>query len=328
MDVAFVAEFSGHRLAFRSLEGDAESFGFEKGRGIDLDGSYCRRLIDGRIPSVLSDARGDGRIKDLEVIGDSDIGAYVGVPLRLSDGRVYGTFCCLSRSPEPSLRERDAGFVKVLARLVSEQLEREELEQRNRRLEVRAAGADALVAALEARDGYTGEHSKAVVEISTEVARNLGLSIEEAEDVERAALLHDVGKMGIPDAILSKPGSLDKGEWESMKEHPKIGEQILASIHSLAHLAPTIRAEHERWDGEGYPDGFSGRQIPLASRIVLACDAFHAMTSDRPYRKAMRPEKAIEELEKETGRQFDPQVVRVLLDLVRSRLPRSEEEPR
>lgn len=326
MDVAFVAEFSGDRLAFRSIEGDGESFGFERGGGIDLGGSYCRRLVDGRIPGVLPDARGDGRVKDLEVTGNSGIGAYVGVSLRFSDGRVYGTFCCLSHSPEPSLRERDAGFMRVLARLVSEQLEREELEQRNRRLEVRAAGAGTLVAALEARDGYTGEHSKAVVELSTEVARNLGLSKEEAEDVERTALLHDVGKMGIPDAILSKPGSLEEWEWETMKEHPKIGEQILASIDSLAHLAPAIRAEHERWDDEGYPDGFSGEEIPLASRIVLACDAFHAMASDRPYCKAMSLEKAVEELEKESGRQFDPRVVRELLDLVRSRLSRSEED--
>ena len=317
MDVAFVAQFSGDRLAFRSLAGDARSFGFERGEGISLYGSYCRRLVDGRIPGVIPDARGDGRVKDLEVTRDSDIGAYVGVPLRFSDGQVYGTFCCLSHSPDPSLRERDAGFVRVLARLVSEQLEREELRERTRRLEVRAAGANALVAALEARDGYTGEHSRAVVELSAEVARKLGLSEEEVEDVEQAALLHDVGKMGVPDAVLSKPGPLGEAEWKSMKEHPEIGEQMVASIEGLAHLAPVIRAEHERWDGKGYPDGLSGEEIPVASRIVLACDAFDAMISDRPYRKAMRPEEAVKELEKEAGRQFDPRVVQALLEVLK-----------
>ena len=262
MDVAFAAEFSENRLAFRSLDGDTDSFGFEQDGSILLDGSYCRRLVDGRIPSVIPDARGDERVKDLEVTNDSDIGAYVGVPLEFSDGRVYGTFCCLSHSPDPFLRERDAGFVRVLARLVSEQLEREELEERNRRLEVQAASANALVAALEARDGYTAEHSRVVVELSAQVAAKIGLSEEEIEDVERVALLHDVGKMGIPDAVLSKPGSLEKGEWEEIKEHPKIGERIVASIESLAHLAPAVRAEHERWDGEGLPRRPLGRRDP------------------------------------------------------------------
>jgi hypothetical protein len=135
------------------------------------------------------------------------------------------------------------------------------------------------------------------------VARKLGLSEEETEDIEQAALLHDVGKMGISDAVLGKPGPLDAGEWEEIKEHPKVGERIVASIESLAHLAPIVRAEHEWWNGQGYPDGLSGEEIPLASRIVLACDAFHAMTSDRPYRKAMRPEEAVEELEEGAGEQ-------------------------
>ncbi|CAN5806788.1 hypothetical protein BH23ACT11_BH23ACT11_01010 [soil metagenome] len=186
MDIAFVAEFSGHHLEFRSLEGDAESFGFEEGGSISLDGSNCRRLADGRIAGVIPDARDDGRVEGLEITSEADIGSYVRAPLRFSDGRVYGTFCGLSHSPDPSLRERDAKFVRVLARLVSEQLEREEMERRTRQLEVRAAGADALVAALEARDGYTGEHSREVVELSAEVARRLGLSEEKVEDVEAA----------------------------------------------------------------------------------------------------------------------------------------------
>ena len=171
---------------------------------------------------------------------------------------------------------------------------------------------------LEARDGYTGEHSREhsreVVKLSAEVARRLGLSEEEVEDVETAALLHDVGKMGISDAILRKPGPLSDEEWEAMRRHPEIGEQIVASIESLSHLAPIIRAEHERWDGGGYPDGLTEEEIPLASRIVLASDAFHAMISDRPYRKAMSPEAALRELEKNADKQFELRVVGTLVE--------------
>lgn len=319
MDVAFVAEFSEGRLAFRSVEGDDGSFGFEEGGSLPLEGSYCRRLVDGRIPGVIPDAREDERVNRLEITRTADIGSYVGVPLRFSDGKLYGTLCCLSHSPDPSLRERDARFVGVLARMVAEQLEREELEATNRRLAARAAGIEALVAALEARDGYTGEHSRVVVGLSAAVARRLGLPGDKVEEVERVALLHDVGKIGVPDPILRKPAALDAAEWSLMRQHPEIGEKIVASMESLAHLAPAIRAEHERWDGRGYPDGLSGEEIPLASRIVLACDAFHSMTSDRPYRKACGDRAALSELEKEAGRQFDPRVVRALVEVLDAR---------
>lgn len=319
MEVAFVAKFSGDRLAFQYLEGDSDSFSFERGGGIPLDSSYCHRLAEGRLPNVIPDARGDERVRDLEVTTASGIGAYVGVPLQFSGGDVYGTLCCLNHDPDPSLRQRDADFVKVLARLVSEQLEREELQERNRRLEIKATGANALAAALEARDGYTGEHARSVVDLSAQVARGLDLSREETEYVEQTALLHDVGKLGVSDAVLRKPGTLDPDEWKEIKEHPEAGERIVSSIESLAHLAPAIRAEHERWDGAGYPDGLAGEGIPLASRIVLACDAFHAMTSDRPYRKAMSLGEAVEELEGEAGEQFDPRIVRKLVEVLGAR---------
>ncbi len=131
--------------------------------------------------------------------------------------------------------------------------------------------------------------------------------------VEQAALLHDVGKIGIPDAILNKKGALDEAEWEVMKTHPEIGERMAALTDGLAHLAPILRAEHERWDGGGYPVGLSGEEIPLGSRIVLVCDAYHAMTSDRPYRKAMPGSAALEELRKNAGTQFCPYTVEALL---------------
>ena len=145
------------------------------------------------------------------------------------------------------------------------------------------------------------------------VAQALALNPDEVERVETAALLHDIGKVGIPDSILHKNGPLDDDEWALMKEHPVIGERILRAIPGLGGVARIVRHEHERWDGEGYPDGISGDTIPIGSRIILACDAYHAMTSDRPYRQAMSHGDALRELRKSAGTQFDPQVVEALL---------------
>jgi response regulator RpfG family c-di-GMP phosphodiesterase len=316
MDVAFVSRFAGDRMEFRALEGDSESFGLREGGGVPLEGTFCKRVVEGSLPNVVPDAESDGRVSGLDVTREAGIGSYVGVPLRLSSGRVYGTLCCLSHSAEPRLRERDARFMEVLARLVADQIEREELEAERRRLEVKATGVGALLAALVARDGYTGAHSEAVVEHSVAVARRMGLSDEGVDEVQQVALLHDIGKIGVGDAILNKAGPLNEAEWEVMRMHPAIGEEIVASTKGLAPLAPAIRAEHERWDGEGYPDGLSGEEIPVASRIVLVCDAFHAMTSDRPYRKALGAEAALRELKKNAGTQFCPRTVEAFVGMV------------
>jgi HD-GYP domain-containing protein (c-di-GMP phosphodiesterase class II) len=287
-----------------------------RGRGIPLTCTFCKRVIDGSLPRVIPNAQDDERAKDLDITGEANIGSYAGVPLRFSDGRLYGMLCALSHSPDPSLQERDAEFMRVLARLVADQLEREELQSKNRRLLIRATAADAMLTALEARHSYTGKHSRLVLELSAAVARRMGLSEEEVAEIEQAAVLHDIGKLGIPDEILKKRESLDDREWEIMREHPLIGEHIVSSIEGLAYLAPIIRAEHERWDGEGYPDGLSGEQIPLASRIVFACDAYDAMISDRSYRKALGVQAALEELRKNAGTQFCPHTVPVLLSVL------------
>jgi diguanylate cyclase (GGDEF)-like protein len=170
-----------------------------------------------------------------------------------------------------------------------------------------------LATTLLERDRYTGDHSEAVVKLTVRVAESLALNPDEVARVETAALLHDVGKVGIPDSILHKNGPLDDNEWVLMKEHPVIGERILRAIPGLGGVARIVRHEHERWDGGGYPDGIAGDQIPIGSRIILACDAYHAMTSDRPYRKAMSHEDALRDLRKNAGSQFDPQVVEALM---------------
>lgn len=171
----------------------------------------------------------------------------------------------------------------------------------------------ALAEALLERDRYTGEHSESVVKLVEAVARGLGLGGREIDHVKAAALLHDIGKVAIPDEVLNKPGPLDEGEWKVMREHPVIGERILRAIPGMGPIARIVRHEHERFDGGGYPDGISGKQIPIGARIILACDAYHAMTSNRPYREAMTHGEAIRELADGAGSQFDPAVTEMLI---------------
>jgi diguanylate cyclase (GGDEF)-like protein len=179
-----------------------------------------------------------------------------------------------------------------------------------------AAQGDVIAALGEAlleRDRYTGEHSESVVELVERVARGLALSSREVEHVKAAAALHDIGKVAIPDDVLNKQGPLDDDEWKVMREHPVIGERILRAIPGMGPVARIVRHEHERFDGTGYPDKIAGDEIPIGARIILACDAYHAMTSDRPYRKAMSHAEAIRELATSAGTQFDPRVTEVLI---------------
>jgi HD-GYP domain-containing protein (c-di-GMP phosphodiesterase class II) len=180
------------------------------------------------------------------------------------------------------------------------------------------AGIHALLATMVARDRYTGERSDTVVRLATRVAWRLGLADEQVREVEQVALLHDIGKVGIPDSVLQKEGPLNDGERHLMRQHPALGGQILASTRTLAHLAAAVRAEHERFDGEGYPDGLRGEAIPLASRITCACDAYHAMTSRRPYRGPLAPATARAQLLAGAGTQFDGRVLDALLFVIES----------
>ena len=163
------------------------------------------------------------------------------------------------------------------------------------------------------KDPYTRAHSQQVTQYALLIGEELGFSEEQQQVLEQAALLHDIGKIGVPDNILRKPGPLTESEWEIMRQHPEIGQELLEHIQVL-HLEQTmIRHHHERWDGKGYPDGLKGTDTPLYARILNVADSFHAMVSDRPYRKALPIEVAIEELKKNSGTQFDPQIVEAFL---------------
>ena len=169
---------------------------------------------------------------------------------------------------------------------------------------------------MERRDSYTSWHSGEVVEYAGKVARRLRLDEVEAGECRLAARLHDLGKMGVPDAILLKPGPLDSDEWAVMKRHPVWSCEILAVVPGLGGVARAVLHHHERYDGGGYPDGLRGEEIPLPSRIVTACDAYHAMLSERPYRPALPQEEARAVLRSEAGTHFDPAVAEALDDVL------------
>jgi HD-GYP domain-containing protein (c-di-GMP phosphodiesterase class II) len=149
----------------------------------------------------------------------------------------------------------------------------------------------------------------------------MNLDAEEVERIAAAALLHDIGKVAVPDSILSKPGELNDEEWDVMRRHSVVGERILRAVPGLGPVARMVRHGHERFDGTGYPDGLRGEEIPLGSRIVLACDAYDAMTSPRPYRDALTHEQAVAELIAGTGTQFDARIVDALLGYLDDRMP-------
>jgi HD-GYP domain-containing protein (c-di-GMP phosphodiesterase class II) len=170
---------------------------------------------------------------------------------------------------------------------------------------------------VEADDAYTGSHSRGVVELSRAVSDQLGLGHEQRRNVEFAALLHDVGKIAVPNEIINKKGPLDDGEWEIMRQHTIEGERMLKRIGGvLGEVGTIVRASHEDFDGSGYPDGLAGEEIPIEARIVTCCDAFSAMTTTRSYRKAMSVEVAVEELRRCAGTQFDPEVVTALVQII------------
>jgi putative nucleotidyltransferase with HDIG domain len=182
-------------------------------------------------------------------------------------------------------------------------------QQRERERSLYRASVEVLAATIDAKDPYTHDHSRKVARYARLLAEALGCSPEEVEQIELAGLLHDVGKIGVPDPILRKPGRLTPEEWELMKAHARLGADILAAHPALRPIVPLVRHHHERWDGRGYPDGLEGSQIPLGAAIIGLADAFDTMTSDRPYRRAMPIAAAVEELERCSGTQFHPDVV-------------------
>jgi len=187
------------------------------------------------------------------------------------------------------------------------------LQARERERALYRASVQALAAAIDARDPATHDHSRRVALIARLIAEQMQLPREEIEEIELAALLHDIGKLGVPDAILRKPGKLTPSEWALVRTHPEVGAEILAGFPQLQRIVPLVRAHHERWDGTGYPCGLRGDAIPLGAAIIGLADALDTMLSDRPYRPALPLCEAVEEIRRCRATQFHPDVVDAFL---------------
>jgi putative nucleotidyltransferase with HDIG domain len=192
----------------------------------------------------------------------------------------------------------------------------QKVEERTRELEESYESTlEAMITALDFRDNETMGHSRRVVEYAVIVAKTMGVIEPDLSWIRRGAILHDVGKIGVSDVILRKPGKLDASEWEEMKRHPEMGYQMLKHIRFLAPALDIVYCHQERWDGSGYPRGLAGTSIPLGARIFAAVDTFDAMTSDRPYRAAMTIQAARDEIRRFSGIQFDPAIAAAFLSI-------------
>src|SRR6266540_938456 len=277
-----------------------------------FDHEEARAFLAGREPFVVSEEQHQA------IRGAKEIAAgrrFAVAPLSLDGGRLG----CIAVAPP-----EDAEFTDRHLRLLAGVAHQAKLALTNagnfRSLEKTfLETVEALANTLEANDEYTSSHARWITDLALRVGEGLGLDGRSLKRLELGALFHDIGKIGIPEAILSKPGPLTADERKLVETHPELGERIIAPIDRLEEVRPIVRHCHERYDGAGYPDRRSGEDIPLESRIILVCDAYHAMTTDRPYRKRLPRAEALRRLEEGAGTQFDPRVVevckRVLADL-------------
>jgi putative nucleotidyltransferase with HDIG domain len=237
----------------------------------------------------------------------------------IAEGTMASVLCVLLRTPRKRLgvlhldrgpmqkpfSKDDLHLADAMAAHVSAGIESAQLLRKQRDLFY--STINILAQSVEMRDPYTGGHTMRVTEYSILLGQQMDLSQEELHLIRIGTPLHDIGKIGIDDAILRKPGKLTTGEFEIMKSHTTKGAKILEQVADLLPVIPIVRSHHERWDGQGYPDGLKGEDIPKLARLVAVCDAFDAMTSDRPYRQGMPAEVAFAEVDKQKGRQFDPE---------------------
>ena len=273
-------------------------------RSFELD--LARTVVDGTEPFVLGPA-------ELDRIADDRIepgASYAIAPLGVH-GRVG---CIVAVLPPGDFSERELRLLGGLAHqaklAIANASNFEGLERSF------VSTVEALANALEANDEYTSKHARWITDLALRVGSRLGLADAALKRLELGALLHDIGKIGIPSDILSKPGRLTADERRVIESHPRLGERIISPIDRLQDVGPIVRHCHERWDGRGYPDGLAGDAIPLESRIIFVCDAYHSMTTDRPYRKRLSHPEATRRLTDAAGSQFDPHVVDACLDVL------------
>ncbi|MBI4690760.1 MAG: GAF domain-containing protein [Nitrospirae bacterium] len=227
------------------------------------------------------------------------------VPVKTKD-KVLGVLQAINKQSD-RFDDEDMAILSALANQVAVAIENANLY---RELKDAFYGtAEALAETIEKRDPYTGGHTKRVMNYSLVIGRAMGLVRTELETLKLSAILHDIGKIGVRDNVLLKEGRLEPAELELMNMHPRYGSDILSHVKQLKDVIPGMRGHHEKYDGTGYPDGLKNNEIPLTARIIAVADTFDAMTTDRPYRKALNAEAAFDELRRYAGKQFDPMVV-------------------
>ena len=239
----------------------------------------------------------------------TDPGSELSLPISVA-GSIWGVMNLEQEQPG-AFAEEDLLLAHVVASQVGAAIHRCQLVSELEGAFLTTVGV--LADAVELQDAYTADHANGVADLAAAVGVRMGVAGAELDRLRYGALLHDVGKIGIPGEILRKPGPLSAAERERMDEHTAIGARMLERIPFLAPVAPLVRSAHERFDGGGYPDGLAGAQIPRGAMIISTCDAFHAMTSNRSYRRAMSTAEAVRELERNAGAQFDPEVVEALV---------------
>lgn len=210
------------------------------------------------------------------------------------------------------LRVRQAVELVRLQRHLADEVEKKTVEYEELFIQV----VESLAAAIDAKDAYTNGHSLRVAEYSREIAKRFGYDGQKQDAVFMMGLLHDVGKIGVPDEVINKPARLTDEEFAMIKTHPAMGAKILSSIKKMPRLADGARWHHERYDGRGYPDGLAGEQIPEEARMIAVADAYDAMTSNRSYRRSLSQEIVREEIEKGKGTQFDPQFAQIMIEMI------------
>ncbi len=266
------------------------------------------RTARSAVTALVSDTRTDPDY----IVRDphTDPRSELSVPI-LVDGSVWGVLNIEETEPA-AFGEADAVLVEAIAASLGVAVHRASLVAD---LEVAFTTTLAAIAStVEAKDDYTANHGQDVAALAERVALRISLSDAEARDVRYAAMLHDIGKIAVPSEILLKPGPLNDAEWAIMRGHAAVGGELVARIAAFAHLAPAVRASHERWDGAGYPDGLAGERIPLAARIIAACDTYDAIVTERPYRPARTPQEACAELLRVAGTQLDRHIVESVIE--------------
>jgi hypothetical protein len=246
-----------------------------------------------------------------------DGGSEVAVPIWVA-GELWGALGVRHEGGD-AFEEAEVRLVEAIAEQLGSALRSATMYEQLERAYL--STAEALASALEAKDAHTAEHARSIVRNAEVVGRSLGMSPDELRDLRYAAAFHDIGKVAVAERILTKPGPLTESEKREVERHTLVGEQILAEVDFLSGVLPLVRHCHEHWDGRGYPDGLAGERIPLGARVILVCDAHDAMTADRPYRRALAPDAAREEIRSAAGRQCDSRVAHAVLDAVGGRRP-------